>query len=151
MNLSYETLFDLASAWRVNESEALDHLGHLFRIETGTRLLTMTAVDMARTQPLVRVWSSFPEMYPVGQTKSFGANSDEWYERVMVHFLPAVFAKPEDLARMLPNDCEQLTAIGCRAGVNVPVVVRGALVGLVNLFGGTEWSSTLPVPISMQG
>lgn len=139
MSLSYETLLPLASAWRANEREALDRLGELFCIETGSRLLTMTAVDMTRTQPLVRIWSSTPSIYPVGETKSFGNNSEEWYERVMVHYLPAVFAQSEDLMRMLPNDYEKLTEIGCRAGVNIPVVVRGALVGLMNLFGGAEF------------
>ena len=141
MSISVETLSILAAAWRVHESEALDRIGDLFRVETGSRLLTMTAVDMARPQPLVRIWSSFPEMYPIGETKSFGSNSDEWYQQVMIHYLPAVFARPEDFARMLPNDCEALASIGCRTGINIPVVIRGALVGLVNLFGGAHWLS----------
>jgi len=139
MSLSYEVLLQLASTWRVHEREALDRLGELFRVETGCRLLTMTAVDMARPQPLVRIWTSLPEMYRTGETKSFGNNSDEWYKQVMIHYLPAVFAGPEDLARMLPNDYKALAALGCNSGVNVPVVVRGALVGLVNLFGDADW------------
>ncbi|MFT4262043.1 MAG: GAF domain-containing protein [Nocardioides sp.] len=119
-----------AAATATAPTELFDAIAHACQAVAGWRLLTVLLVDPER-QLVRRTYTSNPDAYPVGGTKST-AGSD------LAAFLSdgraSLMRTPAELARMFP-DHELIASLGCGAAMNVPVQHHGVVLGSVNVLG----------------
>jgi len=76
-----------------------------------------------------RIYSSGPELYPLGGRKPLGGRP--WTERVLRERLPHVADGAAAIAEHFPADTV-MSRIGCGTFVNLPLVHGGELVGTLN-------------------
>lgn len=120
----------------------LTEVAHAFRTEVGFRLLTITAIDQREPLPVRRLWSSQPELYPVGGSKDLAG--DEWSRTVIGSRCVMHCNTPEDIRRIFP-DHALIASLGCGAGLNLPVVLQEEVLGTVNIFNVPEWFTPVRV------
>ena len=97
----------------------------------GAILFTVSAIADGATT-MARIYSSHPEVYPVGGRKTLdGQTSPVWYERVVKGGNPFLGA---DVAavRSFFFDSATIESLGCGAIINVPVRHDGATIGSIN-------------------
>ena len=119
-----------AAATAVEADEFFDALADASRSVVGWNLLTVLVVDAER-ELVRRAYTSHPDAYPVGGTKSTAGSP-----------LTAVFADGRaslmrgaaDLAEVF-SDHELIASLGCGAAMNIPVRHRGVVLGSVNILG----------------
>ena len=104
-------------------------LQNLFADIVGYKLFTVMTVDMKKLEA-ARVFTSHPVDYPVSGTKPI--HMDMWFD--VVHRQQKLFVANtiKDIAKVFP-DYEKIWALGCGSVVNVPVVIKGALVATINI------------------
>lgn len=107
-----------------------------FGDEVGYVLLTVTHVEPVRRATVIRVWSSHPAVYPLNEVKDI--DSSDWLS-IVEQRLPVVCQQPADLQAFFPADAQALLALGCGAGINVPVFEADVLLGSVNAFHRAGW------------
>jgi hypothetical protein len=112
------------------------HVANLFQQEVGYRLFTVTAVERSATRRVTRVWSSSPEVYPIGGSKNL--EHDPWAQQLFTSQQNLICNSQEEIQRAFP-DHETIVGLGCTSGVNLPVVLNGELLGLINIFNETHW------------
>ena len=112
------------------DREAASTIGH--------QLFTVTAFD-ATTMEVQRVYSSNPDVYPVGGRKP--KRDTEFGQRVLIEGKPLVCEGDAAIARVF-DDHETIRELGLHSSINVPVVNAGCIVGVLNfLFSGETISS----------
>ena len=116
-------------------SEALDSgliwqaLEDLAEVTVGHRLFTVMSVDM--TAGLARrAYSNRPAEYPISGSKPI--HRDAWFDIVHGERRPFVANTIEDIAKVFP-DHALIASLGCGSVINLPIVLRGDLVGTINL------------------
>ena len=97
----------------------------------GVILFTVSVIADGATS-MARVYSSHPDVYPVGGRKTLdGQTSPVWYEQVVEGGNPFLGA---DVAavRSFFFDSATIESLGCGAIINVPVRHDGATIGSIN-------------------
>lgn len=99
--------------------------------DPGVILFTISAIADGATT-MARIYSSHPEVYPVGGRKTLdGQTSPVWYEQVVLGGKP--FLGPgRDAVRAFFFDSDVIESLGCGAIVNVPVRYDGETIGSIN-------------------
>ena len=100
----------------------------LARKVIGAKLFTTMTVDM-KNELARRAYTSDPVSYPSSGTKPI--RYDSWFDIVHKQRKSFVANTIEDIAKVFP-DYELIDSLGCQSVVNIPVVVRGELLGTVN-------------------
>ncbi|MBP0639735.1 GAF domain-containing protein [Cupriavidus sp. AcVe19-6a] len=103
-------------------------LGEVF----GHKLFTVLLFDGAGER-VVRVYSSRPEINPVGGIKP--VTPSMWTTKVLIDGQPYIGGSKSDLREVFP-DFETLWAIGCESVLNIPIRHAGKVVGSLNLLDG---------------
>jgi hypothetical protein len=121
--------FDAAIAEALDAEAAFTALQGLARETVGAKLFTYMTVDM-QNEVARRAYTSDPENYPTSGTKPI--NYGPWFD--VVHKQRAYFVANTiaDIAKVF-SDHELIDALGCQSVVNMPVILRGELVGTVNM------------------
>ena len=94
----------------------------------GHRLFTLLRVDTA-AGVVRRVYSNRPDEYPLSGTKPILGNA--WTAGVLERGETAVMNDAAEVAAVF-GDHELIASLGCAACINVPAVVGGRTIGLVN-------------------
>ncbi|MGQ2902953.1 MAG: GAF domain-containing protein [Neoaquamicrobium sediminum] len=95
----------------------------------GAKLFTVTTVDLD-AEVARRLYTNMPEAYPVSGTKPITV--DPWFQQVVIGKQLFVANTLEAIAGHFP-DWELIGSIGCRSCINMPVFVRGKVLGTVNM------------------
>lgn len=95
----------------------------------GAKLFTVTTVDLD-AEVARRLYTNMPEAYPVSGTKPITV--DLWFEQVVIGKQLFVANTLEAIAGHFP-DWELIGSLGCRSCINMPVFVRGKVLGTVNM------------------
>jgi GAF domain-containing protein len=99
----------------------------------GHRLFTLLLVD---GDEIARLHSSDPTAYPVSGRKRM--KDTPWGRHVLIGRQVWIGHTPEDLRWAFP-DHATITALGCGACVNVPVVYDDRLLGTINVLHAAGW------------
>lgn len=83
------------------------------------------------TSTLRRIFTSHPEAYPVGAEKTVEISAG-WLDAVIVGKKPFLAADLNALQEVF-TDVELIRSLGCGAVINLPVVDRGGIVGVLAL------------------
>lgn len=97
----------------------------------GARLFTVSVIADGGTS-MARVYTTHPEVYPVGGKKSFAADTNPvWIEQVVEGHQPFL-GQDSAAVRSFFFDHETIESLGCGAIVNVPAVKHGVTIGSIN-------------------
>lgn len=121
--------FDAAIAEATGAEAAFAALQALTQATVGAKLFTYMTVDMAN-EVARRAYTSDPVSYPTSGTKPI--RYDSWFDIVHKERRYFVANTIADIAKVFP-DYELINSLGCQSVVNMPVVLRGELVGTVNM------------------
>jgi len=121
--------FDAAIAEATGAEAAFAALQALTQATVGAKLFTYMTVDMAN-EVARRAYTSDPVSYPTSGTKPI--RYDSWFDIVHKERRYFVANTLADIAKVFP-DYELINSLGCQSVVNMPVVLRGELVGTVNM------------------
>lgn len=95
----------------------------------GAKMFTVLAFDFPK-HVMVRLYSTNEAIYP---TSAADPITDSIWERTLIgDRRPLVLNDPAAMATLLPN-VPELTALGCEAMLNLPVVIGGQSIGAVNV------------------
>ncbi|MCW2132356.1 GAF domain-containing protein [Arthrobacter sp. VKM Ac-2550] len=115
-----------------------DDIYQAARSEVGVRLFTVSAIADNGTA-MARVYTTHPDVYPVGGKKTFSEDTDpQWLQHVIEDQQPFM-GKDKEAVRAFFFDYETIESLGCGAIINVPVISDGKTVGSMN-FLDTEGS-----------
>lgn len=87
------------------------------------------------TLELERIYSSRPDVYPIGGRKSKRGTS--WARQVMLQRRVFVGEGSLEMATAF-DDQERMASVGIRSIINVPIVVRESCLGVLNFARGIE-------------
>jgi hypothetical protein len=107
-----------------------------YQAEIGFRLLTVSSIDEHEHLTATRLWSSSQTIFPIGGTKPL--NNTEWLDAIMRERRPLVCNDPHALRRMF-HDHADIEAVECGSGINLPIVLKGDVIGVVNVFHEPYW------------
>ena len=117
LNAGSEALFELLSA--------------RLRQRVGYELLTLLAPNDSGVR-LVRHYSSKPDQFPPGEADI--VEGTRWFRELFVEKRPVVANDEASIRRWLP-DFNEVSALGYCSLFNLPIVVSGSVVGLINMMG----------------
>jgi len=122
-------VFDAEIANARSAEEAFKALQGLTEATIGVKLFTYMGVDM-ENELARRAYTSDPANYPTSGTKPI--HYDAWFD--IVHKQRDYFVANTigDIAKVFA-DYELIDSLGCQSVVNMPVILRGELVGTVNM------------------
>lgn len=109
-------------------------LASRLREAPGYDLLTILALNAAGDR-LVRLYSSNLQHYPLGDADL--VQDDRWFRRLFVEKAPVVANSEAAIREWLP-DFHEFEAMGYRSLLNLPVIVSGTAVGILNLMAGRD-------------
>ena len=121
--------FDTAIADAKDADAAYRALQELVQATVGAKLFTVMTVDMEHDLSC-RAYTSDPLNYPTSGTKPI--NYGPWFDTVHQQRAYFVANTIEDIAKVL-FDHELINQLGCQSIVNMPVIVRGTLIAVVNM------------------
>lgn len=122
----------LPDALALGPTALFDLLARRLQDRVGYALLTVLATRPDRAR-LVRLYSSNEEQYPLGDADE--VEDSAWFRRLFGDREPVVANDAARIAAWLPG-YDAFAGQGYGSLANVPVVVDGAAVGLVNLMSG---------------
>ncbi|NGP16460.1 GAF domain-containing protein [Devosia chinhatensis] len=121
--------FDAAIAEAKGAEAAYLALEELVRATVGAKLFTVMTVDMKHDLSR-RAYTSDPVNYPTSGTKPI--NYGPWFDTVHTQKAYFIANTIEDIAKVL-FDHELINELGCQSIVNMPVIVGGTLIAVVNI------------------
>ena len=121
--------FDATISEARGAEQAYMALQELVQDTVGAKLFTVMAVDMEHDVSR-RAYSSDPVNYPTSGTKPI--NYGPWFDTVHTQRSYFVANTIEDIAKVL-FDHELIDALGCQSIVNMPVIIGGTLIAVVNM------------------
>ena len=121
--------FDADIAQAKGPDAAFGALQALVQATVGAKLFTFMTVDM-EAEVARRAYTSDAANYPTSGTKPI--RYDSWFDIVHKERKYFVANTIADIAKVFP-DYELINSLGCQSVVNMPVVIRGELVGTVNM------------------
>ncbi len=117
---------DLSATWMA--------LQKLSKAIAGHKLFTVMTVDMDAGLAR-RAFTSHPKDYPVSGTKPI--LRDHWFDIVHGEKRSFVANTIADIAKVFP-DSKLIASLGCGSVLNLPVVLRGALVATINMLDAEQ-------------
>jgi hypothetical protein len=117
LNAGSEALFELLSA-RLRQS-------------VGYELLTLLAPNDSGIR-LIRPYSSKPDQFPPGEADL--VEGTRWFRELFVEKRPVVANDEASIRQWLP-DFNDAAALGYCSLINLPIIVGGSVVGLINMMG----------------
>lgn len=121
--------FDAAIAEAKGAEAAYLALEELVRATVGAKLFTVMTVDMEHDLSR-RAYTSDPVNYPTSGTKPI--NYGPWFDTVHTQKAYFIANTIEDIAKVL-FDHELINELGCQSIVNMPVIIGGTLIAVVNM------------------
>ena len=121
--------FQLAIAEEGGPQKPWQALQALAQQIVGAKLFTVTTVDLD-AEVARRLYTNMPDAYPVSGTKPITV--DPWFEQVVIGRQLFIANTLEAIAGHFP-DWELIGSLGCRSCINMPVFVRGKVLGTVNM------------------
>ncbi len=121
--------FDAAIAEAKGSEGAYVALQELVRATVGAKLFTVMTVDMEHDLSR-RAYTSDPVNYPTSGTKPI--NYGPWFDTVHTQQAYFVANTIDDIAKVL-FDHELINRLGCQSIVNMPVIIGGTLIAVVNM------------------
>lgn len=94
----------------------------------GARLFTLMQIDYARGVAW-RTYSNMPDAYPTSGEKPVQDNA--WTAQVQGRHETFVANTIEEIAAVFP-DFELIQSLGCESCINIPVVIKGRVLGTLN-------------------
>lgn len=94
----------------------------------GAKLFTLMIAN-TETRESERVYTNMPDAYPASGTKPF--NDTFWTDITLVRKHIFVANSIEDIAQVF-YDYELINSLGCQSVINIPVTVRGQVIGTIN-------------------
>jgi hypothetical protein len=114
-----------------SQFESFDDVYSAARDTVGVRLFTASVIADAGSS-MARIYTTHPEVYPVGGKKTFAEDTNPvWLEQVLIGQQPFLGADRESV-RTFFFDSATIESLGCGAIVNVPVVSGGRTIGSMN-------------------
>lgn len=98
----------------------------------GFGLLTVLAPNRSGDM-LIRLFSSNTGQYPLGDADP--VQDDRWFRRLFVERRPVVANDPLEIGNWLP-DYTEFVEMGYASLLNMPVVIAGESIGVMNVMGG---------------
>lgn len=118
-------------AWALPDQPiaVLEAAGEAFSKAVGHRLYTVTR-NLAGGREVERIYSTNPEVYPVGGRKPVLPNA--FTQRVRQEMKPFLAKTPAGFIPLFP-DHETITGLGLGCVMNLPIIFAGTVLGTVNL------------------
>jgi|TARA_A100001391_G_scaffold190664_5_gene163398 hypothetical protein len=116
----------------VTPADILGLVSNRLREDWGVKLVTVTQRDIADGS-FLRLYSSMPDAYAAAGRKP--PNDTPWSEHVIEQKQTFVANDYSELAAVM-FDHELIRSLGCESIVNVPIVVKGAVIGTLNCLSG---------------
>jgi len=110
-------------------------LDNAFQDLIGHKLFTVLRYDK-RSLELERIYTNNPLNYPLNGTKKL-TNTD-WSKKVLVDGKIYIGYNSRDIKSSFP-DYELIEMLGCRSVMNVSLMIKGNVVGSVNLLNIENW------------
>jgi len=110
-------------------------LDNAFQDLIGHKLFTVLSYDKNLLE-LERIYSNNPLSYPLSGTKKL-TNTD-WSKKVFVDGKVYIGYNASDIKSSFP-DYELIEKLGCRSVMNIPLILKGNVVGSVNLLNTENW------------
>jgi GAF domain-containing protein len=95
----------------------------------GAKLFTVMKIDLDANVSR-RLYTNMPEAYPASGTKPISVTP--WFEQVVLGKQMFVMNTIEEISQHF-FDHELIASLGCGSCVNMPVVVKGRVLGTVNM------------------
>ncbi|SDG82780.1 GAF domain-containing protein [Pelagibacterium luteolum] len=116
----------------VTPADILGLVADRLRENVGVKLVTVTQRDITDGS-FLRLYSSMPDAYAAAGRKP--PNDTPWSEHVIEQQQTFVANDYQGLAAVM-FDHELILSLGCESIVNVPIVVKGAVIGTLNCLSG---------------
>lgn len=116
-------------------------LADRLRQRPGFELLTVLAPNRAGDR-LVRLFSTNTAQYPLGDADP--VQDDRWFRHLFIRKEPVIANDAEAIRGWLP-DYSEFAAMGYGSLANLPVVVAGEAIGVMNLMAGPGHFSAVNV------
>jgi GAF domain-containing protein len=100
----------------------------------GAKLFTVMKTDLDEGVAS-RLYTNMPDAYPVSGTKPISLTL--WFEQVVLGRQTFVMNTIEEIATHF-SDHELIASLGCGSCVNMPVVVKGRVLGTVNMLDAEQ-------------
>jgi len=114
---------------KTNQPQAtFDALEELVDKTIGVKLFTLMEIDRARGVAR-RNFSNQPDAYPVSGEKPIQQN--EWTAQVQDRQETFVANTIDEIAAVFP-DYKLIDSLGCQSCLNLPIVVKGTVIGTLN-------------------
>lgn len=111
------------------QAAAFEALGRLVAEVIGVKLFTVMTMDF-EAGVARRAYTNEPEAYPASGNKPIQRNA--WFERVHDQGESFVANTIEDIAKVF-FDADIIASLGCGSVLNIPVRLRGEIIGTLNL------------------
>ena len=118
-----------------NNFKTFELLENAFQEIIGHKLFTVLRYDKNSLE-LERIYSSNPSNYPLNGIKKL-TNTD-WSKIVLVDGNVYIGYNSNDIKLSFP-DYELIERLGCRSVMNIPLILKGNVVGSVNLLNTENW------------
>ena len=119
-------------------------LDNAFQDLIGHKLFTVLRYDKISLE-LERIYSSNPSNYPLNGIKKL-TNTD-WSKIVLVDGNVYIGYNSNDIKLSFP-DYELIERLGCRSVMNIPLILKGNVVGSVNLLNKENWYNEHQVQVA---
>ncbi|MFH5879050.1 GAF domain-containing protein [Arthrobacter sp. NA-172] len=117
-----------------SQFDSFDDVYNAARDAVGVNLFTASVVADSGTS-MARIYTTHPEVYPVGGKKTFAGDTNPvWLEQVIRGQQP-FFGPDKEAVRAFFFDFATIESLECGAIVNVPVVSSGRTIGSMNFLG----------------
>jgi len=130
--LADDTDTDLTTTLHDGPEALYSLLSNRLRHRPGFGLLTVLAPNRAGDK-LIRLYSSNVGQYPLGDADP--VQDDRWFRRLFVERRPVVANDPEEIGEWLPDYIE-FVEMGYASLLNMPIVIAGESIGVMNVMGG---------------
>ena len=127
-----------------NNFEIFELLENAFQDMIGHKLFTVLRYDKSSLE-LERIYSSNPSNYPLNGIKKL-TNTD-WSKMVLVNGNVYIGYNSNDIKLSFP-DYELIEKLGCRSVMNIPLILKGDVVGSVNLLNKENWYNEHQVQVA---
>lgn len=116
-----------------DQFESFEDIHEAAKSEVGVLLFTMSALaGRGDDLGMARVYTSHPDVYPVGDIKTFAGDTNPVWLKQVIEGQEAFLGADTDAVRAFFFDYETIESLGCGAIVNVPVVSKGQTIGSMN-------------------
>lgn len=111
---------------------SLDGIYEFVQGGVGASLFTVSVLADKGTS-MARVFTTHPEVYPVGGKKTFARDTSSIWLKHVIEGRQPFLGKDKEAVRAFLFDHATIEALGCGAIINVPVIQDGIVIGSINL------------------